>query len=124
MNVDYRYIVKIGAVGVLSTFLVYKVKELIQALGDLKELKKAEVRPIEDALPSLRKHSKLRLNLLKLKPYYFQTQKKEVKIRSAMRYKYEPSDKKIVEEIQEELSSNFNHFMDIQQIPVKWYAKI
>lgn len=114
MNVDYRYIIKIGAVGVLSTLLVYKVKELIQAVSDLKELKKAEVRPIEDALPSLNKNSKSRMNLLKLKPYYFQTQPKEVKIRSAMRYKYEPSDKKIVEEVQKELSSNFNHFMDIQ----------
>lgn len=114
MNIDYRYIIKISAVGVLSTFLAYKVKELIQAVGDLKEIKKAEVRSIEEALPSLRKNSKSRLNLLKLKPYYFQTQPKEVKIRSAMRYKYEPSDTKIVEELQKELSSNFYNFMDIQ----------
>lgn len=124
MNVDYRYIIKISAVGVLSTLLVYKIKQLIQAVGDLKELKKAEVRPIEDALPSLNKNTKSRLNLLKLKPYYFQTQSKEIKIRSAMRYKYEPSDTKIVEELQKELSSNFNHFMAIRKIPVKWYAKI
>jgi hypothetical protein len=56
MNVDFRYIIKIGAVGVLSTLLAYKVKELIQAVGDLKEVKKAEVRSIEDALPLLKKN--------------------------------------------------------------------
>ncbi len=124
MNIDFRYIIKISAVGVLSTFLVYKVKELIQAVGDLKELKKAEVKSIEEVLPILNKNQNSRLNLLKLKPYYFQTQTKQIKIRSAMRYKYEPSDKKIVEELQEELSSIFIDFLDIQKIPIKWYAKI
>jgi hypothetical protein len=60
---------------------------------------------IEDVSEELVKSVKSRLNLVKLKPYYFQTQTKSIKIRSAMRYKYEPSDKRIVEALQKKLSS-------------------
>jgi hypothetical protein len=46
MNIDYRYIVKAGAIGVLTTLLVSSVQQLIQALADLKVVKKTEVKSI------------------------------------------------------------------------------
>ena len=48
MNIDYRLILKAGTIGLLAGVLINQVKELIQAVSDKKQIKKTEVKLIED----------------------------------------------------------------------------
>lgn len=64
------------------------------------------------------------MNLVKLKPYYFQPQALELNVHTIEKVRFEPSDAKLVELMKKKLSSRINEKAKSSHIPVQWYAKL
>lgn len=64
------------------------------------------------------------MNLVKLKPYYFQPQTHEVNVHTVEKVRFEPSDAKLVELMKKKLSSRINERASTKPTPVQWFAKL
>lgn len=64
------------------------------------------------------------MNLVKLKPYYFQPQTLEINVHTIEKVRFEPSDAKLVELMKKKLSSKVNERANTRYIPAQWYAKL
>jgi hypothetical protein len=71
--VDLSIIIKIGGMGTLIYLIFGKCKELQTALSDRKVIKQADIKTLEEIEEKLNAKDRSQLNLVKLKPFYFQS---------------------------------------------------
>jgi hypothetical protein len=75
------------------------------------------VKSLEEIQPLLKMTGKTRLNIVKLKPYYFQPLHRKVPIRSAEKMRYEPSDSTIARYYTKKLSYPIAETGNLGRIP-------